>query len=550
MKLTVRNFRKVESADIDLSKFTFICGNNEQGKTSICQALSALLTNDPKVLPVTKKDAAKLVRDGSKDGVTSLQSENGIVSIRWPEMAITSESNPPRSSLIAAGRVKLTAMPKDEMAGLIAKLTDCYPTEKDFMEALSPICGEKRAASLWERVKIQGWDATCEEMRRKATDLKAEWRVYSKDIWGSKKGETWKPEGFTLDLEHITEDELTKDIAEKRVALESSIAENAVTDAEIDRLKAVAKDYDGLLTRKRELDQLITDWASKIEILNDELSAIGKPVNKADPLECPHCTKSVLFVAGALVPAETVDDKAIAEQAAAYSAKNSELITARETFRKYDNELNQLKPRGLAAKEAKAKLAELEESGALAAEAAPDRTAEFREALAVSEKRLSIFRQWKSAAETHSRITVAISVADEIDKDGLRQRKAQEGVAKFNRKLKELCGNFDIDPIMIDGNMQVFYRTHEYAMLSESAQFRVDTVLQCAVADFDDSACIIVDGADVIVGKNRSGLINMLMKTGKHVLVSMSLAKKDSAPSLGSAGNSYWLENSVATKME
>ena len=58
MKLKIRNFRGIESAEIDVGSISLIAGANAAGKTSVAQAFGILLTGEPIPIPGMKiKDA-------------------------------------------------------------------------------------------------------------------------------------------------------------------------------------------------------------------------------------------------------------------------------------------------------------------------------------------------------------------------------------------------------------------------------------------------------------------------------------------------------------
>lgn len=549
MKFQVNNFRKIEKADIDIDTVTLVSGHNEAGKTSICQALAAAMTGNANVLGVTKKDAKKLVRDGSKTAAVTVSDDTGSISIKWPSMDVESTGNLAASEF-ACGTTRLTQLPADQAAKVIADILDAHPTQEDFMEAVSGISDESVCQKIWEMICDQGWDATHNSIKENARDLKAMWKQITGDTWGKQKAVNWTPDGFAYELEGADEEFLQKEIESAQQSLEEAIAENAVTGKMIEDLRERAGHYDDLAAEK---NKLVTDIeAAKEKLATAESRLTDNPLPPDAPMQCPHCSGAVLYRSGSLVAADgdSIDRDALVK---AHDEAKTIRNSCSAYLRELEGNLSEVMTKGKAAVKAIKELKELEESGGLEDDDNTEDTVNsFRSALDAARGRLEMFKQWKNAGETHSRIEKALKMAEEVGPDGLRQRKAGEAVETFNADiLHPLCHEFGIAPVSIDLDMNVLYRTHLYQFLSESAQFRVDTVLQVAIAKLDGSSIIIVDGADVVVGKDRGGLIRMLSKCGIPAFVSMSLSKPESTPSLkGIGGSVYWVENSVCKELE
>src|SRR5690606_19432397 len=125
MKAVINNFRKVEKAELTIDTITFLGGNNEAGKTSVSQSIAAALLGNPTVLGVTKKDALKLVRDGSKYASAAITgADGGEAKVMWPSMEVEANGTAPRASAFAVGVSKFTHLHAQEAAGLISKLMD------------------------------------------------------------------------------------------------------------------------------------------------------------------------------------------------------------------------------------------------------------------------------------------------------------------------------------------------------------------------------------------------------------------------------------------
>jgi hypothetical protein len=553
IKAIVNNFRKIEKAEIEVSRITLVGGNNEAGKTSLSQAIGAALVGNATVLGVPKKEANLLVRDGSKFASVKVQNDKGgETQVSWPSMEVVSNSNAPRASIYAAGKQRFTSLPKQDAAGLISSLMKAEPKKSDFWDVAVPLLGEKKAEVIWNMIDAQGWDATFEYIQEQARELKAEYKIISNEQWGSKKSENWMPEGFSFDAQSESEEALEAAIKVAQTQLEEAIAANAVTGDKINVIKAEADKFQDLVKRKGEKEALIAEAKILLEDTQKALDDI--PEIPPQNLICPHCAGEVMLMEKSLIKAESITE----EEREKIKKNRTDAITRRDDCKKKLNDLEkELQVIMLEGKAAQKAVKELEQLGLVdttvdAAEA--DRKINgFREAVAMSSKRLEMFRKWKRAGTTHTRIVNALAIAEQVAPSGIRQRKAGEAVEAFNTNhLYPLCQAFGIAPVTLDLDMNVLYRSHLYQFLSESAKFRIDCILQVAIARIDGSEMIIIDGADIIVGKDRSGILNLLLYGKIPALVFMSMAKIESMPVTDMktvGGTCYWVDKSVTTAL-
>jgi hypothetical protein len=381
--------------------------------------------------------------------------------------------------------------------------------------------------------------------------LKAQWKSITHEQWGDKKAVGWMPQDYSADMESgDAEAHFVGALADAKRLLEEAVATNAVVDDRVARLKADAAPYPELVAAKKLLEASIPELEAALAKAEAELQEL--PPVQATPIFCPHCGGGVVLVMGKLEQADSVSEDDRKAMAAARQAKQFDVNDLRNRLQRERGELSRVQEKGKRAVEAAKALKEIGDVDAPAQNDNTDKLASFRADVATAERFLVAYRQYIEAAKTHARIERAMSIAKEVAPNGLRQRKAGEAVERFNTEiLQPLCQSFGIAPISVDLDMNILYRTHAYPFLSESAKFRVDAVLQTAFAKLDGSNLIILDGADIVVGRDRTGLVKMLAESGIPSLLFMALSKPDATPSLANIGGAvYWIENSVATKLE
>lgn len=143
-RTTIKDFRGVEKADLELSKsVTLIAGNNHEGKSSIMQALvCAFLGTGTPLTGLTQQMGGVLVRSGavSGQGLVELTTEYGGRRVRWPSCkAENFDGEPPYASEFAVGYWDLLSMDKEKRAAEVVRLTECAPTQEDLVAELNRV---------------------------------------------------------------------------------------------------------------------------------------------------------------------------------------------------------------------------------------------------------------------------------------------------------------------------------------------------------------------------------------------------------------------------
>lgn len=552
MQITVNNFRKIETAEVEVETLTVVGGFNEAGKTTLAQAAGLCLTGEHMLFGLPKKDAKKLVRNGAKGAAVSIAGEQGSCSISYPAAEVKSKGHPPRASRIAVGFDKLTHMPKRDAAMYVAETLNAFPNKEDLDAVLVPIMGEEYAENTWSTIIQQGWEAAHSHVMEEGRMLKAEWKTVTGDTYGVRKAEVWSPESFTPDMEVCSIEDLEKAVQTEQQLLEEAIAANAVTESHIQSLRQQVEQLPSLKKRYDELGDVLKGLQAQEQGLRDEISTIEIVRQSGSEMTCPECGSTICLNLsdGTPVLEKIAEDDGKAEtEEQKLEVLRTELNDVLGKISKSSSEYAEVKQKGQAAKRAKEEVDSLPEDSGSGSDSVVQ---QHRGRVDVATRRLSDFRSWKRAEEIHQKILKIVEVAKELAPEGLRQRKMGEALEDFNTsRLLPLCEKFGIRPVSIDLNMDVFLGTDVYMLLSESAKFRVDCVLQVAFAGLDGSEMVIIDGADIIVGKDRGGLAAMLLSSPIPALLCMSLSKPSSIPNLSKVGGkAYWMESSVAQEVE
>ncbi|MEQ9131141.1 MAG: hypothetical protein RJQ08_13455 [Salinisphaeraceae bacterium] len=545
INLSIRDFRGVARADIDLAPLALIAGQNEHGKTSLAQAARAALAGQPIPVPgVLKKQAGLLVREGADGGYVKISDGGDPRIIEWPKAAITGNEDAPQASGYAVGLTHLLDLDDKARATALADYVDTAPNEGDLIAAMFDAgYSDKAALQVWKAIDKDGWDTTHGKAREHSTKLKGQWEGATGEKYGAKKAAGWTPANLP---EETDRDKLAAAVDKARAAVKAAVGKVAVSDDEIARLKARAEadlpDGDSLQKLEDKLQAQRDDARQKLAELPEPL---GDGPATAD---CPACGATLSATTENGLALHVHDEKADkaaakkAEKADAERAKLKELV--QELTQEIGNLQGQIRDADQArkaAEDARKRLAEID--GADKGQGG-DAVAEAESAEAEALAALTAFDAKALADKLHADITKNDKLAAVLAPDGLRRRKLADGLESLNAKLAAASRAASWPIVRLDDNLKAHYGTRPLWAASASGQWRARVVLQTVMAMIDQSAAVVIDEADILDFHGRNGLIELLRFADMPALVCMTVNKPALVPDLAAnrIGQSYWIE--------
>lgn len=548
MRVAVRNYRRVERADIDLSRIALVAGQNGAGKTSLHQAVAAVLTRRTSPMGIAKKDAAQMVLRGAQSGESRAIHDGGAASVSWPSCEASAEGTaPPSATLFAAGLASILDLKPEDRAKALAGYVNAAPTVTDLYGAMNDAgYTDDAVRKVWESIEAKGWDAIHSKAVENGASLKGQWEGVTGERWGAAKGEAWAPAGWTLDLASADVSSLQREVGEAKAALEGSIAKSAVSSAELDRLRADARGPDAETMGK--MRAAVAGQRETIDHFEAERAALP-PAENDSGIPCPSCGKHLVVDRAwkgetSLKLAETVPEAVLKERRAARAALDGRCANLRDDLAKLQSGLTRLETEERAAELAKAKLAEITtaDTNSIATPAAEVEAR--RQALTQAEAALASVNAKLAAAKVHAGIAKNILLINILAPDGLRRNKLAAGLDAFNAGLAKLSAAAGWPAVRLDETLDAHYGLEPFWNCSESQQMRVRVTLQVAMAQTDQSSAVLIDRADMLDQKGRNGLFGLLKAAGLPALVLMTANNPDKVPPLARAGlgRSYWLQ--------
>ncbi|WP_454021249.1 hypothetical protein [Azospirillum sp. Marseille-Q6669] len=610
----IRAFQILERADITFGEgVTLIAAENSNGKSSVAKAIAGAMAGDP-LHGYLKKDVKALVKDGAKSGSVTITVPGGSISVSYPKAEVSSTGTPPTLGRIAAGLDSLVDIDQKKRGLVLGELLKTAPTREDLAAALADAGFKDEPAAvsinkaleeagktadpalslmdfakllksvgvglnivhwLWWQIETRGWDGTLKKLEGERTELKGRWAEVSGEAFGDQKIQDWKPDGWAPDLAEVSADGLQAILTAANTALETVVAEQAVDQSELDRLRVDAGKLDALkeaeqAASKKKLDAEVAVVDAE-KVMRDADLAVANllPAEPDSGLTCPHCQGKVHYHRGVggerLDKAEHVADdelkKRRLEQASAegkQSKARGDLNLARKALTDAQRALDDAQRAVAGAESAKRKLTDLEAHSAGKSGSA-EAVQKARDAAAVAQLRLSLY-QTKARADALARqITSMSAIIGILAPTGLRQANTQRVLDTFNDSMvRPLCDAAGWKAVRIEPDMSISYGGRPYSQLSglgpqlSSDQYRVRAILQIALAERAGDRLVILDAADILDNKSRNGLFVMLKRVGMAAVICMTFnaeaLKGRKVPDLEKAkiGRTYWISAGVA----
>ena len=573
MLANIKNYRGLASASLDLTKICLVAGANEAGKTSTAQAVAAALTGDPVPIPGVKKSSAGLlVRSGTASGSIDLTTDAGSTNIVWPGAKVKTEGTAPFASHYAVGLASIATLPEKDRPAVLAEYLKSAPVRGDLDAQLSSM-GLPVAVldQLWALIETQGWDNAHSQIKEKGARLKGQWQEVTGEQYGSKKAESWLPDGWEQELMGQSEATLKALTTDARDALEATIATVAVDGNRHEELRALVallpgRKIDALAAENATVDPamkhqltecegFISGMAEKRDVLKQNLKNLPT-AEQAAGQPCPECGTVLTVTGGVLLLAAQTPQADLDLRQTAINALTEQIAGVNDAISTHMAQAAQLKQqisrvaadKTALAIEAKRLVTESQQAEAEMNKAPAGTTGNggdtetFRNALALAESRLKAFVGKNNADRLHTSISQNAELIAKIAPEGIRGDVLAKALKGFNERTAPICKASGWPTVGLDNDFAAEYGGTPYLLLSESAKFRVRTVLALVMAQMDGSEAVIVDAADILDKTGRNGLFKALKLVALPALVCMTMDARELVPKLGALGVSYWIE--------
>ena len=561
MKISIRDYRGVERADIELDRIALIAGRNEQGKTCVLEAARAALCRMAIPIPgVLKKDAKLLVRDGAEIGTASVEDGESSQAVTWPYATVKGNGGPIRCTGYASGFHHFWDNDAKTRASVLAMYIDSTPTQEN-IEAAAKDAGyqDSAIAKIWESVRDDGWDVTYGRARDYTIKLKGQWEEATGEKYGAKKAAEWQPAAFAFDdmvYLGVGREVLVEKVNAAEQAVLNMAGAAAVSDAEIERLNRQVEAANESEDRIKLNDMLVQPRDQLDKAKAERLAIPDDSKEIADPaVPCPECG-ALLTVSeyGYEVGGDPPTLKPYVKKEfdpAAVKAAGKQRAFLDGTIKRLTDEIAGLEGRittstALIAtwETAKKRLEEIKKAPKLDEVAIQKGKDELSHAQAL----VLAFDAKIRADKLHGDLLKNEKLIAILAPDGLRRRKLVAKLDEFNTRLAKICASAAWPVVRLDEKLEGHYGTRPVWAASNSGQWRARAVMQIAFNQIDGSAAVLLDEADILDKRGRNGLFKALEVADVRALVCMTFSKPEQVPDLAAAGlgRSYWIESGIA----
>jgi hypothetical protein len=525
--LTIDNFIRIPHLRLKPAKpVVLVAGGNEQGKSSLAEAIRFLFLEDaPRVKYA--KDRVLMIHGGARQGSVMFESgQHSLVRfVRDGKVQGDGGLMPgdPEAAAVCLQAASLTTMPEAKRRSLLMRLAKVDLSVDTIATALIEKGIDGAVVTSMRPLLKAGLTAAYDKAKRECQDAKGAWREVTGETYGHVKAETWAPTAPVIAVEAA---------AQSLADIDAQLAElKADRDTKLDSLNAEAE------TQRAELQQAkdaaLAPFATNIRTYEQQLK-------KPTPLACPHCGGAVIAKAtGAMMieleKYDAVDKPALERMLSIARLKQKEVAD------EYDGMLS-----SLGAQRAAAAVRVNGQFDAAAKGLAEDKAA-LVEQITTSERaqqKKTRALELHRTAQTHDKLATLLSE----DPEGVAAGLIREALKPLNERLMSLGLLLGWAPPAIHGDLSIV-RTdgYGYNMLSRSAKWRIDAMLSVLVSELSGYGVLIFDELDILQVVDRGQFIQWLNdyaaeRAGISVFV-MATMKARPDTSTFPAIEGYWIEN-------
>ena len=541
MKFTITNFHAIKFAEILIKKITLLAGINEQGKTSILEAIASATTTNVLPFPeLTKTQAGMVVHTGTDGAEVVLQSETGEAIVRYPECKKSVTGSPIEISDYSAGLKSIVDLKtkSGERGKALNELIKANPTLDDLKKELPDMNLER----LWQAISVQGWDAAHEQAQNVGRTLKAKWEAVTGTNFGEKIAAEWVPDAYSFALRSETTESLTAKITAAQCVIEGAILNTAISDEKIEGLRTVVATLPGLRADLKKISDTLHGMLGRICGVEGKI-AEALPVDVGTSIPCPHCSKPLRINGKFIVTAEeSISPEELKARKDILDALDKEHGTQQHAIDESNKIADDLNKKITIAENAETELKKAEKQAKKSASVNMD---ELHCTLEKAKSDLNAFTLKAQADSGFKNIQMNKQIVDVLSPKGLRFTVLKKALGEFNSKLATACKTAKWKTITIAEDTGIYQAGIPYTLLSMSAKWRVRCVLQVVMAAYSGDKLLLIDEAGMLDKPGRNGLFALLSScSDAQAVVAMTLLIKEDVPAVEKMGwNSFWIEN-------
>lgn len=559
---------------------------NALGKSSLRDAVVMALSGQPTRVSL-KKDYGQLVAEGSKAGSIELNLADGRKSVvTLPDGGVAmsgkiiEDPDKARAGLpFVLNPAGFAAASADGRRAALYTLTGCAGGTDEAQKRLLERGADQDKIDAVLPLVIVGFPEAEKHAKQRATEAKGAWRAVTGEAYGDKKAEGWTAAKPAVDPEaaQLCEQDLAtldteiaqaqQDMGTLRARHQASagragqIAQLTELAGKVDSIsKKLAADEADLVSVRDRVAEISAGPAERKGLVHDLAKAINSLVVEEQPLGTDRT--SYLTACNVLDQYEAQHGPVEDEAAPASAADIASLPELQRSLammeRTVANDQRDLK----LAQDAEAQLKVLQEQdgGEAVTEAQLSAARDRINTLMASRKKMATDleamranqrvaaeadKKTKDAGKHHADVQGWSLIADALAPDGIPGEILADSLRPVNDMLHGLSQDAGWARVQISRDMDITADGRAYGLLSESEQWRTDTLLALMIAQLSELKLVVLDRFDVLDLVGRSQLLDLLCDMAEDGALDSAVVcgtMKKAMPSDELIG-SFWIEN-------
>lgn len=563
----VENFQGLRSASLELATpITLVAGFNGAGKSSLREAIGFALGGSGRVQH--KKDYGKLVTEGEKKAQIIVSHDGAASSFALPKGTAERHSVPGDDYLpfvLTPGA--FAALDEKARRALLFKLTKSS-AKPDVVVGM--LAKRKANAAKVEKIKpllLSGFGAAQEQAKTYAAESRGAWKAITGEQYGSEKAEGWV---FEVPDSVSNADE-REEVFKKHAKAQQDIENGNRFIGEQDAKRQAAQ---GLGQRKAELQEAASlheravakrttteqDLAKLEQQLPNLQAQLKDQQAGSGGCECPACGVGLKIVGSKLELYQGLKQDTAATSTLALDITNMQR-SVEMLRRTLQNDMAAVAK----AEAAREELKQLEDQQAEAFDQDRyDRSIESLNALRKQEGELraqynalceaadeakNAEANTQKAAGYHLDVLEWVMIERSLAPDGIPGEILAGALQPFNASLARTSKLTGWPVVQVSTEMDITAGGRLYQLLSESEQWRCDTLLALAIAVHSGLKLVMLDRFDVLDLPARGQLLGMLVSLAKASEIESAIVLgtlKAKPAKLPPEISAVWIEGGVA----
>lgn len=585
--IKIANFEGLRTTDMQLhAPITMVSGKNGTGKSSLRDAVVMALSGQPTRVTL-KKDYGQLVAEGSKAGSIELNLADGRKSVvTLPDGGVAmsgkiiEDPDKARAGLpFVLTPASFAAASADSRRAALYTLTGCAGgTDEAQKRLLERGAAQDKIDAVLPLVLV-GFPEAEKHAKQRATEAKGAWRAVTGETWGDKKAEGWKVAKPPVDPEaaRLCEQDLAtmdaeiaqaqQDMGTLRARHQAS-AGRAGQIAQLTELagkkdsigKKLASDEQDLANVRDRVAEISAGPAERKGLVHDLARSLNALVVEEQPLG----TDRASYLTACTVldqyeaqhgPVEEEGTPASAADIASLPELQKSLAMMERTVANDQRDLKLAQDAAL-----QLKVLQEQDGGEAVTEAQLAAASDRINTLMASRKKMATDleamranqrvaaeadKKTKAAGKHHADVQAWSLIADALAPDGIPGEILADSLRPVNDMLHGLSQDAGWARVQISRDMDITADGRAYGLLSESEQWRTDTLLALMIAQLSGLKLVVLDRFDVLDLVGRSQLLDLLCDMAEDGALDSAVVcgtMKKAMPSDELIG-SFWIEN-------